>query len=91
MTRERGTYECRIVVKGELGDRFATQFEGMTLVRGDGVSTLVGAVADQAEVYGLLEHVQDLGLDLVSVDTVDPVGAADRADTDPTRPGSGNG
>jgi hypothetical protein len=71
MTGGRGTRWCRIVVRGELGDRYATQFDGLTLTRGDGVSTFVGTVADQAHVYGLLERVQDLGLDLVSVDTVD--------------------
>ena len=58
-------------MRGELGDRYATQFDGLTLTRGDGVSTFVGAVADQAHLYGLLERVQDLGLDLISVDTVD--------------------
>ncbi|HYO17726.1 MAG TPA: hypothetical protein VES02_03540 [Dermatophilaceae bacterium] len=71
MTRERGASECRIVVKGELGDRFATQFDGMTLQRGVRTTTLKGRVADQAEVYGLLQRVQDLGLELVSVDTAD--------------------
>jgi hypothetical protein len=73
MARERGTHGCRIVVRGELGKRFATQFEGMTLESGEGVSILIGSVVDQAEVFGLLEQVQDLGLELVSVHAGDLV------------------
>jgi hypothetical protein len=91
MARERGASECRIVVKGELGGWFATQFEGMTLQRGVGTTTLEGRVADQAEVYGLLERVQDLGLELVSVDTADIGDATTGVDDPLTRPDPGSG
>jgi hypothetical protein len=63
-----GRYE--IVVRGELGDRFAVLFEGMRLERRDGTSVLIGEVVDQARLHGLIERIQDLGLELVSVNPI---------------------
>jgi hypothetical protein len=61
----------RIRVRGRLSDRLATLFDGMTLVhRADGTE-LVGEIADQAQLHGLLARVRDLGLDLESVTTGD--------------------
>jgi hypothetical protein len=57
----------QIVVRGELSQRFSTVFEGMTLLAGDGQTVIVGAVADQAHLHGLLDRVGELGLELVSV------------------------
>jgi hypothetical protein len=61
------TYE--IVVRGELSQRFAAAFEGMTLVAGSGRTAICGPVVDQAQLHGLLARVRDLGLDLVSVNS----------------------
>jgi hypothetical protein len=61
-----------IEVKGELGDRFADTFEGMTLRAGDGKTTLVGDVLDQAQLQGLLSRLADFGLVLLSVPQTDP-------------------
>ena len=65
----------RITVSGQLSDRLAPVFEGMTLVHGTGVTELVGSVVDQAQLHGLLGRIRDLGLDLESV-TVSPEHAA---------------
>jgi hypothetical protein len=62
----------RIEVKGELGERFADTFEGMTLQAGDGKTTLVGDVLDQAQLQGLLARLADFGLVLLSVTQTDP-------------------
>ncbi len=56
-----------IVVKGELGPTVACAFEGMRLETRAGETSIVGDVADQAQLAGLLHRVSDLGLDLVSV------------------------
>ena len=56
-----------IVVKGELGDTVAHAFEGMELDVRDGETAIVGNVADQAELAGILRRIHDLGLTLVSV------------------------
>jgi hypothetical protein len=57
----------RIKVRGRLGGRLASLFEGMTLVQRSDGSELVGHVADQAHLHGLLSRIRDLGLDLESV------------------------
>jgi hypothetical protein len=57
----------QIVVRGELSQRFAMTFEGMTLLAGDGRTAITGPVVDQAQLHGLLDRVGELGLELVSV------------------------
>ena len=57
----------QIVVRGELSRRYRAVFEGMTLVVGDGQTTITGPVLDQTHLRGLIDRVGDLGLELVSV------------------------
>jgi hypothetical protein len=61
------TLRIRITVRGRLSHRLAAAFDGMTLVPRRGVTDLVGDVADQSQLYGLLARVRDLGLELESV------------------------
>jgi hypothetical protein len=58
----------RIVVRGRLSERFSTAFAGMSLEPGDGTTTLSGPVEDQSQLFGLLERVRSLGLELVRVE-----------------------
>jgi hypothetical protein len=60
----------QIVVRGELSQRFSTAFEGMALEAGNGQTTITGPVVDQGQLHGLLDRVRDLGLELVSVNTI---------------------
>jgi hypothetical protein len=63
-------YELRIV--GHLDRYWSAWFDGLTLIHeDDGTTTLYGAVTDQAELHGLLAKVRDLGLTLISVNTID--------------------
>lgn len=67
---EPDRYEIRI--KGHLDRRWADRFEGLTITLEDnGETLLVGAVVDQAALYGWLRKVRDLGLVLVSVTRVE--------------------
>jgi hypothetical protein len=66
---EQGERWYRIVVRGRLSDRFATAFTGMTLEPGDGTTTLAGPVSDQSHLFGLLERIRSLGLELLQVET----------------------
>jgi hypothetical protein len=59
----------RIVLRGELGDDFAVLFEGLRLERADGVTVLTGML-DQAQLAGVIARVQDIGLELVSIEPV---------------------
>jgi hypothetical protein len=61
------TQTVRITVRGEMSDRLATVFDGMTLAHLDGATQLAGPVADQAQLHGLIGRVRDLGLELESV------------------------
>ena len=58
----------RLVFRGELGDRFAVLFEGMQMERLEGTTVLTGDVVDQARLSSLISQIQELGLELVSVD-----------------------
>ena len=65
------TRTVRITVRGQLGDRLVNAFDRMTLVRRPGATELAGEVVDQAQLYGVLTRIRDLGLELESVTVVD--------------------
>lgn len=65
-----GPKRYRIVVAGELSYRFAPAFDGMTVQCGGGQTAITGMVVDQSHLHGLLDRVGELGLDLVSVNTI---------------------
>ena len=60
----------RLVVSGELGDRFGFLFEGMQMQRLAGTTVLTGPVADQAQLLGLMERIVELGVELLSIKAV---------------------
>ena len=61
----------QIVVKGELGVRYASAFEGMTISARDGITEITGTITDPAHLQGLLERIAGLGLTLRSVTPLD--------------------
>jgi len=63
--------EYQVIVRGELSDDAATVFKGMTLQRSDGNTILLGRVRDQAELQGVLTRISDLGLTLLSAQSLD--------------------
>ncbi len=60
----------RIVVRGELDDRFAYLFNGMRMERIEGTTVLNGPVLDQAQLHGFIERIEELGLELLSLEQV---------------------
>jgi hypothetical protein len=73
----------RIVVRGELSQRYLPAFDGMTLATGEGQTAIIGSVIDQAHLHGLLNQVSDLGLELLSVNVVlEPASSAPASQTD---------
>jgi hypothetical protein len=63
--REGGSYEIR--VRGRLSDSLVAAFEGMNASVEPVETVLHGPVQDQAALYGLLDRIQALGLELVEV------------------------
>ena len=57
----------RLVIKGELDERFSYLFEGMRMERDAGQTIVTGPVRDQAQLHGFFERLDELGLELVSV------------------------
>ena len=68
MTSKKGTkmVYC-IVARSELGDRYASAFEGMLMETRDGQTILTGELKDQPHLFGILDRINGLGLELLSV------------------------
>jgi hypothetical protein len=73
MGRKKGPRMAyRIVVRSELGDRYASAFEGMRVETKEGQTILTGEVANQLHLFGILRHLNGLGLELLSVHALPP-------------------
>jgi len=65
---EADSHRYEIRVQGHLDDRWEAAFEGLTLTREPGGTTVLAAdVEDQAALHGILRRIRDLGMPLVSV------------------------
>ena len=58
-------YEIRI--KGRLSDSLSQSFEDFTASVKPAETVMRGELRDQAELYGLLDQIQSLGLELIEV------------------------
>ena len=68
MISTKGTGKLyRIVVRSELGDRYASAFEGMRMESKDGRTILTGELKDQPHLFGILSRLNGLDLVLLSV------------------------
>ena len=59
----------RIRVKGRLSERFAAAFDAMELQSEDGSTLLTGVCVDSSALFGVLERIRDLGLELWGVES----------------------
>lgn len=59
-------YRYRITVRGGLGHAAREAFEGFAIVS-DGTETILIQDLDQAALYGALNRIQSLGLELVAL------------------------
>jgi len=64
----RQRYE--IVVRGRLSSRYESAFDGVVLVPRNGQTMLRADLADQSQLYGLLNRLRDFGIELLSVNAV---------------------
>lgn len=64
-------YQIRI--KGHLGPQRMEWFDGLTItLEENGNTLLTSPLIDQAALHGILKRVRDLGMPLLSVNSVDP-------------------
>ena len=74
-------YQIRI--KGHLGPQWTDWFDGLIItLEEDGNTLLTGTVIDQAALHGLLKKVRDLGMPLLSINSIEP----DRQDVSDVKP-----
>lgn len=67
----QGAVVYRVRIRGELGPQWSAWFGGLEVVsRPDGDTTLTGRL-DQAALHGLLARLRDLGLAIVSMETLE--------------------
>jgi hypothetical protein len=64
-------YQIRVRVQGELPPTWSTLLADLAVAaEPDGTTLVSGELADQAAVHGLLAAIRDLGLSLISLETV---------------------
>jgi hypothetical protein len=56
-----------ICIRGRVTERLGSALEGMRFEAGATDTVFTGEIRDQSQLYGLLDRVRDLGLELVSV------------------------
>lgn len=62
-----------IVIRECLTPEWETFFDGMEFTHlSNGSTCITGSLSDQSALYGLLMRMRDLGLNIISVSTVDP-------------------
>jgi hypothetical protein len=60
----------RIVVRSELNGRYAVAFEGMQMEAKGEYTVLTGKIVDQPHLFGILDRINGLGLELLSVEAL---------------------
>jgi hypothetical protein len=61
------TTHYEITVRGRLGAALIDAFDGLTAAPSGADTVIRGAIVDQAALYGVLERVESLGLELLEV------------------------
>jgi hypothetical protein len=63
----------QIRVQGHLSRKWTEWFEGLTItLEENGDTLLTGPVIDQSALHGLLKKVRDLGMPLLSIQSIEP-------------------
>jgi hypothetical protein len=77
----------QIRVKGHLDETLGSWFEGFTIAnQEDGDALLTGPIQDQAALHGILNRISNLGLVLLSVNTVSEEAQDNKPEDDDEQP-----
>lgn len=67
-----GNQKVEIRVKGRIDESWSEWFQGFTIQPGEeGESIILGNIKDQADLYGVIAKMRDLGMTLISVNKID--------------------
>jgi hypothetical protein len=61
-----------ITIRGRLGETLLEAFEGLTAAPAGADTVLVGEHVDQSALFGVLERIESLGLELLDVRRISP-------------------
>jgi hypothetical protein len=61
------THHYEITVRGRLSAAMTTAFDGLTATPSTSNTVIRGDIADQAALYGVIERIESLGLELLDV------------------------
>ena len=65
---EPGSQQIIIRIRGHLPDRYVERFEGMQVTKlAKGETLISGEIGDQAQLFGLLIRIRDLGIPLLEI------------------------
>ncbi len=71
MKQSKSSQMYQIKIKGYLGDDWTDWFGGLSISHDEtGNTILSGIVVDQAQLYGLLKRIRDVGAELISVNLI---------------------
>ena len=71
-TSTRQPYD--ILVRGRLSRRYESLFDGVEIEARAGATILHASLADQSQLYGLLNSLRDFGVELISVNATSEAG-----------------
>ena len=67
MDESKHPLQCEIRIRGHLGETLLGAFPDLEAAQRDGETVLVGALPDQAALFGMLAQIEALGLELLEV------------------------
>jgi len=70
--RESPQRRYRIRVEGRLGSHFSAGIDGMTQSDEPSGTTLTGDFLDQSQLYGILDRLRQLGVEIQSFEVIRP-------------------
>lgn len=71
MQKWHGDAVYKIKVRGKLSKEWETWFDNLEVISMGSESVIIGRVADQSALHGVLSSIRDLGLPLLSLERVE--------------------
>lgn len=70
MLPSKRTTTYQICIKGHLNERWLAQFEDLGFLLSPEGQTIIQGELDQAALHGILNRIRDLGLEIISIQSI---------------------